>query len=1010
MQLVVTGYRADGTSVDLTRVCTFDVSSTAADVSSARVTATGVVSPKHNGRATISVRFEKLQATTQVVIENFHKPDPIGFRYETLAALTKQGCNAGSCHGSPRGRGGFSLSLLAYAPAIDEEALIRDGLGRRTNLQDPDASLLLKKPMLRVTHVGGKRLRKSDTAFEILRQWIYEGAKPDTDNAPTCVGIDVYPQAPQQLDIDQRSIDPESKSQPKRGRDQQLAILASFSDGSTRDVTRIATFTTSHKTIATVDANGIVTGQRRGQAAISIRYLDHLESVYFTVVEPVAGFEWKQSPANNELDRLVNAKLKQLKYLPSAISTDEVFIRRIHLDLVGVLPTAIEVREFLADHVEDKRSKVIDRLLATRSFARFWAQKQADLMRINPKFLPNGRSEQFAEWIVEAHHTNVPFDQFVRNILTSAGNTRRVAPANYFYAIESNEHLTETTAQVFMGSRIGCAKCHNHPFENWTQNDYYSIGAVFARVKKKGDEIVIDQAGETRHPTTGVVLRPWGFPKAADPRTDIDRRVPFVAWLTAKDNRLFARVEVNRIWSHLFGRGIVDPVDDFRSSNPPANVALLDWLAKQFVDCNFDRKQIIRLICNSQTYQRSSSSNASNELDEELFSHALPRLLSAEQMLDAISGVCGFVRPLIEIDANENKTRTELEKLLKQIANDQDRWERKLTDKFGSQPVSSAPWQRIGPFGARSFDEAYNKKHIAEPDPQLDATHRGNLKWQQQLDWEDGVAISLGKKTQADYLYRTIQSTVPATANVEFGCAGGYKLWINAELVAESKEIRPAKRGDKKHTIKLNAGVNTLLLKIAHSGGGSALIFDLKNESGSAVPTAAIASEILAIVKTERANRSAEQTRQLVQWKQDQLPLVKLFRKKLADSPERKKYATQRLLPNPDDPFLRAFGQPKRESPCACERSNEPTLDQALQLLNGRSVLDRVNGSVSKYSKLSEQKAVEELYITALSRLPRTTEKEVAMKYLDQHQNEREQALRDLVWAVINTQEFLLQH
>ena len=305
-----------------------------------------------------------------------------------------------------------------------------------------------------------------------------------------------------------------------------------------------------------------------------------------------------------------------------------MFIRRVSLDLTGLLPTPEQTKSFLANNGADKRAKLIDELLETEAYARFWAQKKAELMRVTPKSLKDGRAELFADWIIDAQRKNLPYDQFARQLLTARGATRDVAPANYYEAVTTMEERAEVTAELFMGSRLQCSKCHNHPFENWTMRDYYSLAAVFCRTKDENGVVTIVGRGEAAVPTTGQTMMPWGSPKAATANSigGSDRREIFADWLTAKGNPYFARVEANRIWAQLMGRGIVEPVDDFRSSNPPSNVPLLDALAEEFEKSGFDRKQMIRLICNSNAYQRSSQTNDFNQGDETLFSHASVRL------------------------------------------------------------------------------------------------------------------------------------------------------------------------------------------------------------------------------------------------------------------------------------------------------------------------------------------------------------------------------------------------
>ncbi|HEY3788771.1 MAG TPA: DUF1549 domain-containing protein, partial [Urbifossiella sp.] len=625
-QLVVTGHFANGDVRDLSRDATFTPSLEVVEVRN------GIVHPKKDGTGIIAVAVGGQTLNLPIEVSGQGEPDPVRFRTEVLAVLTKQGCNSGSCHGSPQGKGGFSLSLFGYDPLIDAESIVRGGLNRRVDAFTPADSLMLRKPLMRVPHVGGKRLNKSDPGYRTLLAWIAAGAKTDDDKSPVATRLAVYPGPRRVLRAPHLA--------------QQLSVIATFADGSSRDVTALATYEASHKEILTVSAAGLVAGLKRGQGAVSVRFLNHLESVHFTMTEEVEGFVWNNPAEANFIDRPVHAKLRQLRVLPSDTCDDATFLRRVHLDLTGLLPTANQARAFLANPAPDKRSRLIEELLASEEFARFWALRTADLMRVNPKTLPDGRAELYAGWLIDGYRENTPYDKAVAELLTAAGDTKTVPAANYFLAIPVLEDLAETTAQLFMGSRVGCAKCHNHPFENWTQEDYYRIAAVFTRVTRKSRIVAVAETGEMKHPTSGKTLSPYGN-VSTDPRAD--RRAAFARWLTRPGNPFFARVEVNRIWFGLFGRGIVNPVDDFRSSNPPAIPELLDALSAEFERSGFDRKHLLRLICNSRTYQRSTATNKFNESDDLLFSHYPIRRLSAEQLQDAIGYATGTLAPTAEV-------------------------------------------------------------------------------------------------------------------------------------------------------------------------------------------------------------------------------------------------------------------------------------------------------------------------------------------------------------------------
>jgi hypothetical protein len=425
-------------------------------------------------------------------------------------------------------------------------------------------------------------------------------------------------------------------------------VLAHFSDGSIRDVTRLAIYTSSDEEVATVTNDGLVVGHERGETALMVRYLDHIETTFATFVHDVPGFEWKLRQQNNYIDELVDAKLLQLQYLPSETCDDETFIRRVFLDVIGILPTAAETEAFLADESPDKRSKLIDHLLERPEYARFWALKWGDLLRMTAGQVGSEGVYKYHRWVQRAFAENMPYDQFATELLTASGSTLTNPAANFYRTSTDMNDCVETVSQIFLGSRLQCAKCHNHPFERWSQDNYYGLGAFFNRVERsktlRTDDTFIwmSAKGEVTQPRTGEKMKPWlPLSGETDPPEGKDRRPVFAEWLVQSDNPFFARVEVNRIWGELLGRGIVDPVDDFRDSNPPSNAALLDALAADFAKYGFDRKHVVRTILNSRTYQASSRTNDFNRDDVKYFSHYEPRLLTAEQLLDAICHLTG---------------------------------------------------------------------------------------------------------------------------------------------------------------------------------------------------------------------------------------------------------------------------------------------------------------------------------------------------------------------------------
>jgi hypothetical protein len=624
MQLVVTGHYADGSVQDLTWACEF-----ASTEGSIAAIENGVALPRRDGKAQIAVVAGGRAAVVPIEVAGYSQPQPVSFEYDVLAALSKQGCNSGACHGSPSGKGGFRLSLRAFDSALDKLTLIREDFGRRTNPLDPDSSLILNKPLMKLPHGGGLKLTKRDPAYGVLRQWISEGCKADGDDAPRCVKIETYPASGRLLRWPAHA--------------QQLAVLAHFSDGSVRDITEMACYSSSDPAVADVTNGGLVVGKDRGEATIIVRYLEHIESCLLTFVKDIPGYVWKAPPAANYIDELVDAKLRQLQYLPAGLASDEEFLRRVSLDVTGQLPTIEETKAFLADSTAGKRAKLIDKLLDSQEHAKFWALKWGDLLRMTSTQVGNSGVFKYHRWLERAFEANMPYDRFARELLSASGSTLENPAANFYRTASDTQDSVESISQLFLGARLQCAKCHNHPFERWTQDNYFGLAAFFNRVQRKksprGDEMLIYMAhsGEVTQPRTGKQMKPW-LPGQGeiDAAGLTDRRQPFIEWLTAKENPLFAKVEANRIWSFVMGRGIVDPPDDFRDSNPPSNAALLEALGKDFVEHGFDRKHLLRTILNSRTYQADFRAGEFNRDDVKYFSHYQPRLLAAEQLLDAI--------------------------------------------------------------------------------------------------------------------------------------------------------------------------------------------------------------------------------------------------------------------------------------------------------------------------------------------------------------------------------------
>jgi hypothetical protein len=631
-QLVISGRYVDGNLRDLTHFA--DVTVEAADV--VGLDAERFLTAKKNGTTNIVVKAGTQTVKVPVLVQNVDKPQPVSFRNEVVAALNVGGCNAGACHGTPSGKNGFKLSLRGYDPSADFVQLTHDVLGRRTDRQHPEMSLIVQKALGRVPHEGGSRFAITSIPAQTILGWVGEGLKDDAPTLPPLTKIDVLP--------GNRVLNEPS-------RHQQLAVIAQFADGTVKDVTRLTVFSSSDQAIANVTPNGLVEFAQSGEVAILCRFLMELMPVRLTYLEPKPGFTWPNPPENNYVDKHVFSKLKLLNIMPSDVCSDQEFIRRAYMDLCGVLPTTAETRKFLGSKDTQKRAKLVDELLERPEYADLWTLKWSDVFRSTRKTVQVKGTFVFQKWMHGHIANNTPFDNVIREVIFSGGSTFSNPAANYYRIARDPQNLAETTAQLFFGIRMQCAKCHNHPFERWTQDDYYSMSAFFARVKQRKDTvdpgdktgkdgaevIYVDRTGEVEQPRTGKDMPPRFLGGAiADVGPGKDRREALAKWMSGPTNPFVPKSVVNRVWYHLMGRGIVDPVDDFRDSNPSANDDLLDALGKDFVNSKFDIKHVIRTIMNSRTYQLSARTNQFNKDDSKYFSHAVTKLHTAEQLFDAL--------------------------------------------------------------------------------------------------------------------------------------------------------------------------------------------------------------------------------------------------------------------------------------------------------------------------------------------------------------------------------------
>jgi hypothetical protein len=639
-QVLVWGVTKDGQKFDLTDEATLKSESASVVVGPDRYLTPGASA----GDATVTVTAAGKQAQLRVKSLGTSAP-PIGFIADVMPVLAKVGCNAGTCHGAQAGKNGFKLSLRGYDPDYDYNALVNELHGRRVNRVQPEQSLMLLKATGKVPHEGRVLFQPGDRHYEILHDWIKQGLTMEQDHTkarPTRVEI-----LPHAIDID------------LPGRTQRVIVLAHYPDGSSRDVTREAVLSSNNEDVGKLSNVNQLTALRRGEAAVLVRYEGQYAAVGVAVMGDRSGFAWSAMPEYNLIDKHVNAKLEQRKILPSQECTDADFVRRVYLDLTGVVPSSTQARTFVEDSApsQQKRKALVERLVGSRDYVAYWSNKWADLLQCNSKTLGEKGVWVYREWIRQAVAQNKPYDQFARELITAQGSSLNNPAVNYYRTLKDRDDagklttnkITEDVSQTFLGVRFSCNKCHDHPFERWTQAQYYEFGAHFARVAFKqgsrpGEEVVFTSytGGEVNHPKTQMVVAPkvpYGTPP--DVEHARYRQEAFAEWMTSKDNPLFAKSYVNRVWSYFFGRGIIDPVDDIRASNPPVNGPLLDALTKDFVDHGFDVQHLVKTIVSSRTYQLSVTPNKWNEDDKINFSHAIPRRLTAEQMIDAVSIATG---------------------------------------------------------------------------------------------------------------------------------------------------------------------------------------------------------------------------------------------------------------------------------------------------------------------------------------------------------------------------------
>jgi len=590
-----------------------------------------VLTPSADGNTDLRVDFGGKNVVAPVKVVAAVAERAISFKLDVMPIFMRTGCNTGSCHGAARGKDGFRLSLFGFDPEGDHFRLTREINGRRINTALPAEGLLMEKATGKVPHTGGERIKEGDEYYRTLIRWHDAGVPLDGPTVATVTALEVFP-----------------KGGVLDGKDskQQLTVRAKYSDGTDRDVTSLAVFLTSNDNSAKVDKQGVITAAERGEAFVMARFSTFTVGSPFVVLPKALQFSFPNVPENNYIDKLVNDKLRKLRITPSDLCTDEQYLRRVFIDIVGVLPTPDEYSKFMASPAPNKREQLVDELLGRKEFAEIWVMKWAELLQIRSSNQVSYKSTLlYYKWLEDKIARNVPVNEWVQELLGASGGTFKNPPTNYYQNERDILKISENVAQVFMGMRIQCAQCHNHPFDRWTMNDYYGFASFFSQVGRKAAddprEIVVFNSGggDVSNPVTKQVMKPKLLGGAEPDVVGKDRRQIMAAWLASPDNPYFGTNLGNLVWAHFFGKGIIDEVDDVRISNPPSNGELLAELGKKFTEYKYDFKKMVRDICTSRTYQLSTIPNPTNESDTRNFARGNVRRIRAETMLDCISQV-----------------------------------------------------------------------------------------------------------------------------------------------------------------------------------------------------------------------------------------------------------------------------------------------------------------------------------------------------------------------------------
>ncbi len=625
-QLLVLLHQADGRITDISD----QVNAVWMGPQIASILPSGRIVPEQEGTSTLQLSSGSSAVSLQVQVTGINSPSPVSFHADVLPVLTRAGCNSGGCHGKAEGQNGFRLSVFGSDPQADHAALVSEGRGRRVFAAVPENSLLLRKATAEIPHGGGRKFASDSRWYRLLKRWIQEGMQLDTARQDEVVRLHVQPEQMVLTD----------------GAERQLRVVAELRDGSLRPVTAESEFASNQDDVAAVETSGrVAAAEVPGEAAILVRYAGHVTTS--RVIRPQQQESFERPAENNFIDGLVWDRLQLLGIPPGQPADDATFLRRVSLDVTGTLPTTEEARTFLSDPRPDRREQLVRSLLQRPEYATFWSQRWADLLRVDKDVISPEGAVGMTRWIRSQFAQNVPFDEFVRRVLTARGSTFGESPAGFFEVHATPEDLARASSQLFLGVRIECAQCHHHPFERWGQEDYFAWAGYFTGISRAaqpgGGKKISGGVGKAMtHPRTGLEVLPAPL---GQPRTELppgtDWRNDLAGWMTAAENPWFARTIANRMWSWYFGRGLVDPVDDLRSTNPASNDALLDALAQHLIDVNYDLQAFTLTLTQSAVYQLSSAADEGNQSDDRNGSHALWRPLSAEVLLDAVSQATG---------------------------------------------------------------------------------------------------------------------------------------------------------------------------------------------------------------------------------------------------------------------------------------------------------------------------------------------------------------------------------